>query len=110
MLKNSFEKIPPEVASCFWSYDPNRLDLQRDRKEIVTQVFNYGGWEAVKWVRKIYSDEELRGVLSHPARGRWFKKTLHFWLQELNVSLPSERFQRAIFDLAPKDTRHAARA
>lgn len=100
MLKSS-SKFPPEVACCFWSYDPEQLDLARDRKEIVTQVLNYGGWESVKWIRGVYSDADLKEVFRKPARGRWFKETLNFWLLELGLTLDREVYERALFRLDP---------
>ena len=102
MSKNSSNPFPSDVASCFWSFDPGQLDLARDKKEIITQVFNYGNWEAVKWVRRNYSDDELREVISSPFRGRWFKQALRFWMMELHISLSDTVYQRAIFDLHPR--------
>ncbi len=100
-MSKSFSKFPPAVTACLWSYNPDALDIRRDREEIITQVLNYGIWEAVKWVRETYSDDDIREVLKKPARGRWFKQALHFWLVALGLSLPSEIYQRAIFHLNP---------
>ena len=36
-------KLPSGIAACLWSYDLGRLDLERDRKTIITQVLNFGG-------------------------------------------------------------------
>ena len=103
MSKNSSE-LPIEVRACLWSYDPARLDLKRDRREIITQVLNYGTWSAVKWLRTTYTDEELREVLRQPARGRWFKTSLNFWLLQFNMTLPPELLQRALFHIGPVKT------
>ena len=97
-MSKSFSDIPSGVSSCFWSYDVSQLDFQRDRNEIITQIFNYGNWEAVKWVRKIYSDKEIRSVLKKPARGRWFKQALNFWLLEFGMKLSNAIKRRAFND------------
>lgn len=105
MSKNSIE-WPPSVASCLWSYDLDALDLKKDRRTVITQVFNYGNWEAVKWVRSRYSDEEIKDTVLHPARGRWFKQALNFWLLELGVEAKVSSFQHAILDVRPVRSAH----
>ncbi|MBI2981686.1 MAG: hypothetical protein HYY44_05270 [Deltaproteobacteria bacterium] len=67
----------------------------------MTQVLNYGTWSAVKWLRQHYSDAEICEVLLQPARGRWFKQCLNFWLLQFNLILAPDVFQRAIFRLDP---------
>lgn len=100
-MSKSSSELPAEIRACLWSYDPEKLDLKRDRREIVTQVLNYGTWSAVKWLRAVYSDNEIREVLQTATRGRWFKQCLNFWLLQLQVTLPPERYRRALFQLMP---------
>ena len=81
----------------FWSYDIESLDLKKDKDYIITQVLNYGTWEDLKWLFKIYSEKEIKEVVKNPRRGVWFRKVLNFWTKIFNIKLKKEVFNKAIF-------------
>jgi hypothetical protein len=73
------------------------MDLEKDKKEIITQVLNYGTWEDLKWLFKVYSEKEIKEVIKNPRRGVWFRKVLNFWTKIFNIKLKKDVFERAIF-------------
>ena len=89
------KKIPKRMKWLFWSYDIESLDLKRDKEYIITQVLNYGTWEDLKWLFRIYSKEEIKKVVQNPSRGLWFKNVLNFWLKIFNVKIKKENFEKA---------------
>jgi hypothetical protein len=97
-VKNSKElKIPKRMKWLFWSYDIDSLDLKRDKDYIIPQVLNYGTWEDLKWLFKVYSRKEIKKAIKYPRRGVWFRKVLNFWTKIFNVKLKKEVFEKAIF-------------
>ena len=94
-------KIPEFVAPCLWSYDIRQMDLQEDKKLIITQVLNYGVWKDVKWLYSVYNEEDIKGVVSNPRRGFWFPKVLNFWETVLEIKIPRDKREKAIFKLCP---------
>ncbi|MEK9135320.1 MAG: hypothetical protein AAB451_03445 [Patescibacteria group bacterium] len=90
-------KIPSGMRWLFWSYDIKSLNLRTDRDYIIAQVLNYGTWEDLKWLYKIYGEKEIKEVVKNPRRGVWFEKTLNFWLTIFNLQLKKEVRQKAIF-------------
>lgn len=100
-MSKSSSKFPEAVQACLWSYNIDKIDLRRDRREIITQVLNYGTWDAVKWLHEQYSDDEFREVLLHPPRGRWFKQCLNFWLLHFGIELAEDLRHKALFNLNP---------
>jgi len=90
-------KIPKKNEMAFWSYDIESLDLKKDKDYIITQVLNYGTWEDLKWLFKIYSEKEIKEVVKNPRRGVWFRKVLNFWTKIFNIKLKKEVFNKAIF-------------
>jgi len=90
-------KIPKKMKWLFWSYDIESLDLKKDKDYIITQVLNYGTWEDLKWLFKIYSEKEIKEVVKNPRRGVWFRKVLNFWTKIFNIKLKKEVFNKAIF-------------
>jgi hypothetical protein len=70
----------PDFAKPFlWSYDVAALDLERDKKRIITNVLNWGTKQATDWLRAEYSPEDIREVLVSPLRGEWHEKSYHYW-------------------------------
>jgi hypothetical protein len=97
-IKNSKKtKIPKKMKWLFWSYDIESLNLKRDKDYIIPQVLNYGTWDDLKWLFKVYSREEIKEVIKHPRRGVWFRKVLNFWTKIFNIKLKKDVFERAIF-------------
>lgn len=95
--KNKIKKVPKQFQRALWSYDINKMDLGEDKKEIITQVLNYGTWEDLKLLYKLYSEEEIKEVVKNPRRGVWFKKVLNFWITIFNIQLKKEIWDKAIF-------------
>ena len=94
-------KIPEFVAPCLWSYDIKQIDLQEDKKLIITRVLNYGVWKDVKWLYSVYSEDDIKKVVSNPRRGLWFPKVLNFWETVLEIKIPRDKREKAIFKLCP---------
>jgi hypothetical protein len=97
----SKEKIPSRMRWLFWSYDIGSLDIKKDKDYIISQVFNYGTWDDVRWLLRIYPKKEIKEVIKNPSRGVWFEKVLNFWTTIFNIRLKKEVLQRAIFDINP---------
>jgi len=90
-------KIPQKMKWLFWSYDIKSLDLKEDKDYIITQVLNYGTWDDLKWLYKIYPEKEIKKVVRNPRRGLWFKNVLNFWTTIFNIQLKKEIWKKAIF-------------
>jgi len=96
------KKVPKQFQRVLWSYNVDKLDLEEDKKEIITQVLNYGTWEDVKLLFKIYPEKEIKKVVKNPRRGVWFEKVLNFWTLMFNIRLKKEVWEKAIFSLEPR--------
>jgi hypothetical protein len=89
-------RLPAAVRSTLWSHDLSGIDPQRDRELVITQVLNYGNWQAVLWLLETYGKEEVRKVVRKPRRGMWWPRALNFWLTMLGTSIPKPAFDRAV--------------
>lgn len=95
------KKLPGFLQSVLWSYNLAELDLEKDKAAIIAQVLNYGDWKDLKWLCSIYSDKDIKKIVSHPGRGLWFEKVLNFWELMLNIRIPQRIRQKAIFNINP---------
>ena len=71
--------IPLYVTPFLWSYDINQLDINRDKKRIITNVLNLGTIEATDWIFNTYSKKDIHEVLENPLCGEWNNKSLNYW-------------------------------
>ena len=62
-----------------------------------SQVLNYGTWEDLKLLYKLYPEKEIKKIIKNPRRGVWFRKVLNFWTKIFNIKLKKEIFEKAIF-------------
>jgi len=94
------KKLPESFQRALWSYHINKIDLRKDKKEVITQVLNYGDWKDIKKLFRLYSEEDIKEVIRNPKRGVWFEKVLNFWCKMFKIKLKKEIYQNAIFRLS----------
>lgn len=77
--------IPSFIQPFLWSYDISKMDLDRNKKRIITNVLNMGTARATDWLFSVYDKEDIKDTVAHPLPGEWSKKSLHFWALVFNV-------------------------
>lgn len=92
-------KIPSRMKWLFWSYDIKSLNIKDDKDYIITQVLNYGTWEDLKLLYRLYSEEDIKKIVKNPRRGVWFEKVLDFWTLMFDIYLKKNIREKAIFSL-----------
>ena len=90
------KKIPKYITPCLWPYDTDKLDLQKDKELIITQVLNRGDMKRIKWLYSTYGEEEIKKVITNPGRGMWSERVLNFWEIVLGICLPKKVREKAI--------------
>ncbi|PIV07985.1 hypothetical protein COW57_03245 [Candidatus Roizmanbacteria bacterium CG17_big_fil_post_rev_8_21_14_2_50_39_7] len=77
---------PPSVKAVLWSYDLNALEVQKDKKIIISQVLNFGSEEAIKWLFKQYSFKDVEQIANIIPLFQWNKKSLSLWKLVLSIN------------------------
>ncbi|MEK7163470.1 MAG: hypothetical protein AAB775_02075 [Patescibacteria group bacterium] len=90
-MKKSFLK---KIAPFLWSYDVDKMDADRDKKRIITNVLNLGTKSAVEELFQTYKKSEIKEVVEKPLPGEWNEKSLNFWNTILDIE--SKRSERKI--------------
>jgi len=52
-------KIPKSLHKFFWDVDVEKLDPKEKKYFVISRLLDKGDVEAVKWVRKNYSKQEI---------------------------------------------------
>lgn len=91
--------LPKFLQSCFPSYDLTKLDKEKDRGLIITQILNYGTRDEIEWLGKNYSRKEIEKAVKFPSRGMWTESVLTYWQKIFNIKLNKEIINRAVINL-----------
>lgn len=94
-MKQNQVKILQKFKPFLWSFDISKMDIQKNKKRIITNVLNLGTKEATDLLFKIYDKKEIRKQVKNPLPGEWNDKSLNYW--------------SIIFDIEPKKTKHVLR-
>ena len=77
--------IPSYIHPFLWSYDVSKMDLNKNKKRIITNVLNLGTARATDWLFETYNKKDIKSAITNPFPGEWNKKSLNFWSVVLNV-------------------------
>ena len=56
-------KLPSSFKQIYWWGDASKLNPNKDKKTIVVQVINYGGWEHWQWMINRYGKARLKKII-----------------------------------------------
>lgn len=93
--------LPIFLQPYLASYDLSKIDVEQDKDIIITEILNKGNFEALSWLGKVYTQEEIKQILTSPTKGMWMKSVLSYWLKIFNTKLPRRIFEEAIVNLNP---------
>ena len=87
--------IPKYIAPFLWSYDLKKIDKEKNKKRIITNILNFGTKKATDWLIDNYKKDEIREAIINPLPGEWDRKSLNLW--------------SIVFSVKPKDNKKEKR-
>ena len=54
--------MPNEFKKYFWDTEFDKLDIKKNMKYIISRLYCYGDINEIKWLKRVYSDEDIRNV------------------------------------------------
>lgn len=97
--KKQKKKLPRFLQSALWSYRLDKLDLQKDKELIISQILNHGTWKQLQWLWQNYSEKEIESVFKKPFRGFWREEVLNYWSQIFGLRWSKNKIRRLSFSL-----------
>ena len=55
--------LPAYIRTLLWDVDPETVDFNTHRLYVMERVMSRGGWDAMKWLRRTYSEAEMKDFL-----------------------------------------------
>lgn len=93
--------LPNFLQTYLASYDLSKMDIQRDKDIIITEILNKGDGQALNWLTETYTKKEIKQIVSKPIRGLWMKSVLDYWVKVLNLKIPKPTYIKSIINLNP---------
>ena len=60
--------FPDAVSILFWDVDPTTVDPAQHRDYVMERIMTRGTWEAMRWLRRTYSQEQLADSVRRKGR------------------------------------------
>lgn len=54
--------MPNELKKYFWDTEFDKLDIKKNMKYIISRLYCYGDINEIKWLKSVYSDEDIKDV------------------------------------------------
>lgn len=86
--------MPNELKKYFWDTEFDKLDIKKNMKYIISRLYCYGDINEIKWLKSVYSDEEIKDVAKN---SRNLKPLVANYLrQQFNLKKEEMAYYRAI--------------
>lgn len=88
-------RVPKRLQGILWSRDVSSLDKNKDKNYIVHQILMYGSLEDFNWLKKTYSEDEIREVFIKSPRKVYTGSSYNFiknYLLGIKEKLPESRY------------------
>lgn len=78
-------RIPAGLKPYFQEYDLAQLDIVQDANLIIQRTLEFGTWDEIRWLFRLYRSERIRIFLREHGQ-RWLKPvTFHYWRKLLGI-------------------------
>ena len=54
--------MPEELKKYFWDTEFEKLNMQRNKRYIISRIYCYGDLKALRWIKENYSNEDIEDV------------------------------------------------
>ncbi|MBU0576609.1 hypothetical protein KJ707_01645 [Patescibacteria group bacterium] len=94
--------IPKSTQKLFWSCDPSTLDSEDHKEYIVHQILQYGDLSDFEWLKKQYSQNEIKYMFINKPRPTYQPKTYNFienFLLQISEPIEAKNYVRSAHSL-----------
>ena len=73
------KELPPSLHRFFWEYDPATIRLNEHSHLIMLRLMERGTWEAMLWLRKTFTNEQITEFLYKKGKKVLPARELNYW-------------------------------
>jgi len=87
--------MPTEFKKYFWDTEYEKLDIKKNMKYIISRLFCEGDIESIKWLKKIYTQEEIINTAKtsrrlNPITANFLKNVYNLKKEEMQYYINNE--------------------
>ncbi|MBU1118555.1 hypothetical protein KKH43_01585 [Patescibacteria group bacterium] len=83
--------IPNYVRPFLWSYNTDKIDLEKHKDRIVVNVLKFGNKKSTEWVTRHYSENEIKKILEGPVAIELDPKSRAYFELVYDVTIPKKK-------------------
>ncbi|OGK13516.1 hypothetical protein A3A93_00315 [Candidatus Roizmanbacteria bacterium RIFCSPLOWO2_01_FULL_38_12] len=57
------QTLPSYITKYFWDVQPEKINIQTNKKYIIERLLEYGNEEALRWINSIYTPQDINKVI-----------------------------------------------
>jgi len=65
MWYNEAAMVPQSLKRFFWDTPIQAIDVQRNKRYVISRVLELGDEAAVAWLERVYTQSDLRETVAH---------------------------------------------
>lgn len=78
-------EVPPGLKPHFQEYDFTRLEMKRDANLIIQRTLEFGAWEEVRWLFRIYGKLRISEYVRQYGERGLSPVTFNYWRKLLGI-------------------------
>lgn len=87
--------MPEQFKKYFWDTEFEKLDVKKNMKYIISRLFCEGNFEAFRWIRDTYTEEEIRQTVKttrrlNPITASFLKNIYNLKKEEMQYYINNE--------------------
>ena len=80
--------MPIEFKKYFWDVEFEKLDLEKNKRYIISRLYCYGDLKAIRWIKQTYSKADIEEVAKKsrnltPLVANYLKQQLHLKKEQM---------------------------
>jgi squalene cyclase len=90
-------RIPKRLAPYFQEYRLEKLNLERDANLIIQRTLEFGTWDDIRWLFRMYGAQRIKRFLSELGERGLSRVAFNYWRRLLRV----KRWRKSPFAASP---------
>ena len=80
--------MPIELKKYFWDVEFEKLDLEKNKRYIISRLYCYGDLKAIRWIKQTYSKADIEEVAKKsrnltPLVANYLKQQFHLKKEQM---------------------------
>ena len=90
-MRQNQAQILEKFKPFLWFFNLAKMDLEKNKKRIITNILNFGSKEATDLLFEVYDLKDIKNQVENPLSGEWSNKSLNYWSIIFDINFKSTK-------------------